>query len=179
MFLACFILIFKSSSCKMISYFFSNKSYYSNPLVVENIYKMNELKSVEACSDLSTEFRVNEINKIKDYFESEIKEQETMVKKLSKYSTGFDYTDKTLIVLPSVFSGISIFLHLKIKKHTGLISSCFILLFLLTTSAIKAIIDLQISHEEFEMIVNEKKDYDNQKENIINKGNKIELSENV
>ena len=106
MFLACFILIFKSSSCKMISYFFSNKSYYSNPLVVENIYKMNELKSV----------RLNEINKIKDYFESEIKEQETMVKKLSKYITGFDYTDKTLIVLPSVFSGISIFFASKIKK---------------------------------------------------------------
>ena len=43
----------------------------------------------------------------------------------------------------------------------------------------QAIIDLQISHEEFEMIFNEKKDYDNQKENIINKGNKIKLSENV
>ena len=43
----------------------------------------------------------------------------------------------------------------------------------------QAIIDLQISHEEFEMIVNEKKDYDNQKENIINKGDKIKLSENV
>ena len=43
----------------------------------------------------------------------------------------------------------------------------------------QAIIDLQISHAEFEMTVNEKKDYDNQKENIINKGDKIELSENV
>ena len=29
----------------------------------------------------------------------------------------------------------------------------------------QVIIDLQISHEEFEMIVNEKKDCDNQKEN--------------
>ena len=44
---------------------------------------MNELKSVETCSDLSTEFRLNEINKIKDDFESEIKDQETIVKKLS------------------------------------------------------------------------------------------------
>ena len=43
----------------------------------------------------------------------------------------------------------------------------------------QAIIDLQISHEEFGMIVNEKKDYNNQKENIINKGDKIKLSENV
>ena len=44
---------------------------------------MNELKSVETCSDLSAEFRLNEINKIKDDFESEIKDQETIVKKLS------------------------------------------------------------------------------------------------
>ena len=69
MFLQCSILILRCSSCKMISYFFSNKSYYSNSLVVEKIYKMNELKSIETCSDLSTEFRLNEINKIKDYFE--------------------------------------------------------------------------------------------------------------
>ena len=43
----------------------------------------------------------------------------------------------------------------------------------------QAIIDLQISHEEFQMIVNEKKDYDNQKENIINKEDKSKLSENT
>ena len=42
----------------------------------------------------------------------------------------------------------------------------------------QAIIDLQINHEEFKMIVDEKKDYDNQK-NIINGGGKSKLSENV
>ena len=35
----------------------------------------------------------------------------------------------------------------------------------------QAIIDLQISHEKFKMIVDEKKDYDNQKQNIIDKKN--------
>ena len=100
----------------MISYFFSNKSYYSNPSVVESIYKMDELESIETCSDLSTEFRLNEISKIKDYFESEIKEQETMVKKLSKYITYFDYTEKSFIALSATFSGVTIFSHLKIKN---------------------------------------------------------------
>ena len=33
----------------------------------------------------------------------------------------------------------------------------------------EAIIDLEISHKEFKMIMNEKKDYDNKKENTINK----------
>ena len=32
------------------------------------------------------------------YFECEIKEQEVIIKKLSKYITGFDYTDKVLTV---------------------------------------------------------------------------------
>ena len=41
------------------------------------------------------------------------------------------------------------------------------------------IVDLQISHKEFNMIVDEKKGYDNQKQNIINKGDKSELNENT
>ena len=43
----------------------------------------------------------------------------------------------------------------------------------------QVIIDLQITHEEFKMIINEKKDYESQKENIINKRYKGELSENT
>ena len=60
-----------------------------------------------------TNSRLNEINKIKDYFECEIKEKETMVNKSSKYIKYFGYTGKILIVLPSVFSGISIFFSFK------------------------------------------------------------------
>ena len=81
---------------------------------------MNELKSIKYCTDLNTillndrtSFRLNEINKIKDYFESEIKDREAVIKKLNKHITGFDYTDKILIVLSAAFSGISIFSHLK------------------------------------------------------------------
>ena len=53
--------------------------------------KMNELNSIETHSNLNaiplsdqTKFRLNEINKIKDYFNSEIQERKTMSKKLSK-----------------------------------------------------------------------------------------------
>ena len=42
----------------------------------------------------------------------------------------------------------------------------------------QSIADLDISHEEFKMIMNEKKDYDNQK-NIINEGDKSKLVENA
>ena len=46
--------------------------------------------------------RLNEINKIKDYFNSEIPERKIMSKKLSKYIAAFDYFDKTLIVLKTI-----------------------------------------------------------------------------
>ena len=47
----------------------------------------------EICSNLSdqTKFRLNEINKIKDYLNSEIQERKTMSKKLSKCIAAFDY----------------------------------------------------------------------------------------
>ena len=36
-------------------------------------------------TNIHTKFRLNEINKIKDYFNSEIQERKIMSKKLSKY----------------------------------------------------------------------------------------------
>ena len=54
---------------------------------------MNELRAVKTYSDLSTlslndqiKFRLNEINKIKNCFEFEIKEREAVIRKLSKYT---------------------------------------------------------------------------------------------
>ena len=57
---------------------------------------MNELNSIEAQSYLDaippsdqTTFRLNEINKTKDYFDTEIQERKTMSKKVSKYIAAF------------------------------------------------------------------------------------------
>ena len=91
----------------------------------------------KSCTDLNTissteqtNFRLNGINKIKVYFESEIKDRELVIKKLSKYITGFDYTDKILIAFSTIFSGVSISSHLKfIEKNTGIITSTFFLIF--------------------------------------------------
>ena len=44
-------------------------------------------------------FRLNEISKIKDYFEFELRKRKEVIKKLSKYTAALDYTDKTLIAL--------------------------------------------------------------------------------
>ena len=58
---------------------------------------MNESNSIETHSNLNliplcgqTKFWLNEINKIKDYFNSEIQEKRTMIKKLRKCISAFD-----------------------------------------------------------------------------------------
>ena len=49
------------------------------------------------------------MKKTKDYFTTEIKERETMSKRLNKDNAAFDYIDKILIVLYATSGEISIF----------------------------------------------------------------------
>ena len=82
---------------------------------------MNELKIPTNLETISlneqTNYRLIEIGKINDYFDQEIKEQQILIKKFSKYITGLDYTDKILTVFLTVFSGTNIFAHAKDKKR--------------------------------------------------------------
>ena len=44
-----------------------------------------------------TKFRLNEMNKTKNYFNSETQERKAISKKLSKYIAAFDYADKIFL----------------------------------------------------------------------------------
>ena len=57
------------------------------------------------------QIRLDEINKIKDYLNSEIKERNDIVKKISKYIVAFDYADKIFITLSATFDTLSIVSH--------------------------------------------------------------------
>ena len=50
---------------------------------------MNEINLVET----QTKFRLSEINKMKNYFNSETQDRKTLSKKLSKFIAAFDYID--------------------------------------------------------------------------------------
>ena len=112
---------------------------------------MNELNLIETQSNLDaiplsdqTKFRLNEINKIKDYFNSEIQERKTMSEKLSKYIAAFNYIDKTLIVLPATSGGISILSFTSvIGVPLGIASSSFTLIFSLTTGIIEKLMKVK------------------------------------
>ena len=91
---------------------------------------MNELNSAEILVSDQKKIRLRKINKIKDYFNTEIQEKRTMSKKLSKYIAAFDYIDKScLIVLSATSGGISI----------G-IPAGFTLIYSLTTGIIKKLL---------------------------------------
>ena len=53
-------------------------------------------------------YRLDEINKIRDYFNNEIKERKNIIKKLNKYLVSFDYLDKVFIALSASFGTLSI-----------------------------------------------------------------------
>ena len=99
--------------------------------------------NVEAITlNKQTNYRLIEIGKIEDYFDQEIKDQELLIKKLSKYITGFDYKDKILTVFFLLFLVEQIYLHmLKQKKRLlGLITSVFSLVFCLGSGVIEKVL---------------------------------------
>ena len=78
-------------------------------------------------------YRLNEITKIKDYFNSEKKYQQSLTNKLNKYLTVFDCSNKIVTVFLTVFLSTNIFAHIKKrKKLLGLITSIFCLIFSLS-----------------------------------------------
>ena len=83
-------------------------------------------------------YRLNEISKIKDCFNEEIQYQQSLTNKLSKYLTILDYVNKILIVFLAVFSSTNIISHVKGKKKlVGLITSIFFSLFWNSCNKIK------------------------------------------
>ena len=90
-----------------------------------------------------TKFSLIEINKIEDYFNSEIQEREVMSKKLTKYIAVFDYIDKALIVLSATSGGIFIISFVSaIGVPVGIASARVTLVFSLTTRIIQKLLKI-------------------------------------
>ena len=87
------------------------------------------------------QFRLNRINKIRDYFAAEIKERELMSKRFSKYIASFDYFGKPLIVLSVTTGSFSIASFATvIGAPLGIASANFSLAFLISTKIVKKLL---------------------------------------
>ena len=147
-----------------------------------------------------TKYRLDELNKIKDYLNSEIKERKDIIKKISKYIVAFDYADKVFITLSASFGTLSIASYAAVVGiPTGIAGASLTLIFTITTGVVKtflnitrkkkkkhnkiialarsklniienlisqALIDFEITHEEFSKIIYEKNNYEQIIDNI-------------
>ena len=96
-----------------------------------------------------TKFRLYEIKKIENYFINEINERKSCSKKLSKYVTTFDYTDKILITLSATTGGISIISFTSIiGVPAGIASASFTLIFSIITGIIKKLLNITRSKKK-------------------------------
>ena len=81
---------------------------------------------------------LDEINKIKEYFNAEIKERKDIIKKICKYIVAFDYTDKVFITLSASFGTFSIASYATIVgKPAGIAEASLTLIFTVTTGVAK------------------------------------------
>ena len=86
-------------------------------------------------------YRLDEINKIKDYFNNEIKERKDIIKKLDKYLVSFDYLDKIFIALSASFGMLSIASYASVVgTPAGIAGSSLTLIFTIRTGISKSLL---------------------------------------
>ena len=105
-------------------------------LEVSKVNRANEMSEV---NDL-TKFRLDEINKIKDYLNAEIKKRKDIVKKISKYIVAFDYADKLFITLCASFGALGVVSQATVVGiPVGIAGASLTVIFTVTTGVVKKI----------------------------------------
>ena len=88
-------------------------------------------------------YRLNEINKAKDYFNNEINERKDIIKKLNKYLVSFDYLNKTFVALSASFGTLSIASHARVVGiPVGIASASLTLIFMISTGVNKSLLQV-------------------------------------
>ena len=106
------------------------------------VSKANRANEMSELNDL-TKLRLDEINKIKDYLNIEIKERKDIVKKIRKYIVAFDYADKLFITLSASFGTLSIASDATIVGiPVGVAGASLTLIFTVTTGVVKKLLNI-------------------------------------
>ena len=88
-------------------------------------------------------YRLDEINKIRDYFNNEIKERKDIIKKLNKYLVSFDYLDQIFITLSATFGTLSIASYASVVGiPAGITGASLTLVFTIGTGISKSLLKL-------------------------------------
>ena len=65
--------------------------------LLKEYLRMNSLELTDTSEASVNNYRLNQIEKIKHYFNNEINERKDIIKKLNKYLVSFDHLDKISI----------------------------------------------------------------------------------
>ena len=101
---------------------------------------MNILNVIEL-TDTANKYRLDEINKIRIYFNNEITERKDIIKKLNKYLGSLDYLDKIFIALSASFGTLSIASYASVvNTPAGIAGSSLILILTISTGISKSLL---------------------------------------
>ena len=110
-------------------------------LKTNNIIELTDKAELSSSERTANKYRLDEINKIRDYFDNEIKERKDIIKKLSKYLVSFDYLDKIFITLSVSFGTLSIASQAAvIGIPAGITSASLTLIFTIGTGINKSLL---------------------------------------
>ena len=108
--------------------------------LLKEYLKMNNIIKL---TDTANKYRLDEINKIRDYFNNEIKERKYIIKKLNKYLVSFDYLDKIFITLSASFGTLSIASYASVVGlPAGITGASLTLVFTIGTGISKSLLKL-------------------------------------
>ena len=175
--------MFNGTSLTDYTNLFSPNDFKKNDDIILKYFGLQDVKmsssNLEVCkaNEISerkdlTKYRLDEINNIKEYFNAEIKERKDIVKKISKYIVAFDYADKVFITLFASFGTLSIASYATVVgipagiAGASLIALARSILNIIENLISQALIDFEITHEEFLKIIYEKNNYEQIIDNI-------------
>ena len=127
--------------------------------LLKEYLRMNNLNVIEltntakpSSSERANKYRLDEINKIRNYFNNEINERKDIIKKLNKYIVNFDYLDKIFIALSASFGMLSIASYASVVgTPAGIAGYSLTLIFTIRTGISKSL--LKVTKKEKRNII--------------------------
>ena len=118
--------------------------------LLKECLKMNNIiELTDKAERTANKYRLDEINKIRDYFDNEIKERKDKIKKLNKHLVSFDYLDKIFITLSASFGTLSIASQATvIGIPAGITGASFTLRFTIGTGVSKSLLTVTKKRKE-------------------------------
>ena len=110
--------------------------------MIELLKEYLRMNNIIELTDVN-KYRLDEKNKIRDYFNNEIKERKDITKKLNKHLVSFDYLDKILITLSASFGALSIASYASVVGiSAGITGASLTLVFTIGTGISKSLLKL-------------------------------------